>query len=51
MPIEFKKGDLVMYGEIQVTVLYLSLNKVKIKYSLGSKTIKEFVSYHQLKKL
>ena len=40
-----------MYGEIQVTILYLSLNKVKIKHKQGSKTIEMFVSYHQLKKV
>ena len=40
-----------MYGEIQVTILFLSLNKVKIKYKQGSKTIETFVSYHQLKKI
>ncbi len=40
-----------MYGETQVTILFISLNKVKIKYKQGSKTIETFVSYHQLKKV
>ena len=40
-----------MYGEIQVAILFLSLNKVKIRYQKDGKTIETFVSHHQLKKL
>gem|GEM_PF-5475692 len=38
-----------MYGEIEVTVLFCSLNFVKIKFEVNGKTTRKSVGYHTLK--
>jgi len=46
---EIKRGEKMMYGEIEVTVLFCSLNFVKIKFEVNGKTTRKSVGYHTLK--